>query len=165
MTSASIRLAIVRSGSFILAIACCRSFLPSSLVFCALSSRAYSFIAARSSAENFPDDEFLGALVLLADVFFLVVVVFAGMACRLRVVMCVRMVRRSGQLLDPEQVAGRIAERAVADAVGLVGRLLDDFGVAALQSLERRVDVLGRQQDRGVGALRHHLGDRASLVI
>src|SRR3954465_5320123 len=117
MMIASTRLAIARSGSFIFGMASSRRFLPSSLVFCALSSRAYSFIAARSSAENFPDDEFLGALVLLADVFFLVVVALAGMACRLRVVVCVRMVRRSGQLLDPEQVAGRIAERAVADAV------------------------------------------------
>src|SRR3954452_25616805 len=165
MTSASIRLAIVRSGSFIVAIACCRSFLPSSLVFCALSSRAYSFIAARSSAENFPDDEFLGALVLLADVFFLVVVVFAGMACHLRVVVCVRMVRRSGQLLDAEQVAGRIAERAVADPVGLVGRLLDDLGVAGLQPLERAIEVLGGQVDAGEGALGHHLGDRAALFV
>jgi hypothetical protein len=49
------------------------------LFFCAFSSWAYSFIAARSSAENLPVDEFLGALVFLAVVFFFVVVVFAAM--------------------------------------------------------------------------------------
>src|SRR3954466_3106534 len=85
MTIASTRFAIVRSGSFIFAMASCSSFLPSSLVFCAFSSRAYSFIAARSSAENLPDDEFLGALVALAVVFFFfVLVVFAARAVHLR---------------------------------------------------------------------------------
>src|SRR6478609_1979922 len=40
----------------------------------------------------------------------------------------------SGHFLDADQVARRIAERAVADPVGLVGRLLDDLGVARLQA-------------------------------
>src|SRR3954467_13431284 len=87
MMIASTRLAIVRSGSFIFAMASCRSFLPSSLVFCAFSSRAYSFIAARSSSGAFPDDEFLGALVALAGVFclfFFVDRAFAAMAVHLR---------------------------------------------------------------------------------
>src|SRR3954465_8631280 len=85
MMIASTRLAIARSGSFIFGMASSRRFLPSSLVFCAFSSRAYSFIAARSSAENFPDDEFLGALVAFAVVFLLfVLVVFAAMAVHLR---------------------------------------------------------------------------------
>ena len=35
---------------------------------------------------------------------------------------------------------------AVADAVGLVGRLLDDLGVAGLQLLEGAVEVVGGQQ-------------------
>jgi hypothetical protein len=93
MMSASTRLAIVRSGSFILAIAACSIFLPSSLFFCAFSSWAYSFIAARSSAENFPVEEFLGALVRFAVVFFFVLVVFflvlvvlAAIAVHLRVI-------------------------------------------------------------------------------
>ena len=45
------------------------------------------------------------------------------------------------QLLDADQVARGIAEGAVADAVGLVGRLLDDLGVAGLQPLEGAVEV------------------------
>src|SRR5262245_29117132 len=76
MMSASTRLAILRSGSFILAIAAWSIFLPSSLFFCAFSSWAYCFIAARSSAENLPVEVFLGALVRFAVVFFLVPVVF-----------------------------------------------------------------------------------------
>src|SRR4029079_19358027 len=105
MMSASTRLAIVRSGSFILAIAACSIYLPSSLFFCAFSSWAYSFIAARSSAENFPVDEFLGALVRFAVVFFLVLVVFffvlvslAAIAVHLRVIVG-RGLAGSGQLL------------------------------------------------------------------
>src|SRR6185436_4035299 len=93
MMSASTRLAIVRSGSFILAIAACSIFLPSSFFFCAFSSWAYSFIAARSSAENFPVEESLGALVRFAVVFFFVLVVFflvlvvlAAIAVHLRVI-------------------------------------------------------------------------------
>src|SRR3954471_5751623 len=129
MMIASTRLAIVRSGSFIFAMASCRSFLPSSLVFCAFSSRAYSFIAARSSAENFPDDEFLGALAALAVVFFFVLVVFAAMAVHLRGIVDGERIG-SGQLLDAEQIAGGIAKRAVSHSVRLVGRLLDDLGVA-----------------------------------
>src|ERR1051325_6314144 len=42
----------------------------------------------------------------------------------------------SGELRDADQVAGGVAEGAVADAVGLVGRLLDDLGLAGLQPLE-----------------------------
>src|SRR5919205_83782 len=47
----------------------------------------------------------------------------------------------SAHLLDADEVAGGIAERAVADPVRLVGRLLDDLGVALLQPRERPVDV------------------------
>src|SRR3954447_884680 len=71
----------------------------------------------------------------------------------------------SAQLLDADEVAGGIAEGAVADAVGLLGRLLDDLGVAGLQPLERAVEVGGGQVDAGEGALGHHLGDRAPLVL
>src|SRR4051795_2556726 len=71
----------------------------------------------------------------------------------------------SGHFLDADQVARRIAERAVADPVGLVGRLLDDLGVAGLQPLEGAVDVPGGQVDAGEGALGHHLGDGAALVV
>ena len=54
---------------------------------------------------------------------------------------------------------------AVANPVRLVGRLLDDLGVAGLEPLERAVEVGGGQDDAGVGALGHHLGDGAALVV
>src|SRR3954453_574871 len=74
-------------------------------------------------------------------------------------------VATSAQLLDADQGARGIAEGAVADPVRLVGRLLDDVGVAGLQPLEGAVEVSGGQVDAGVGALGHHLGDGATLVV
>src|SRR3954470_7635438 len=71
----------------------------------------------------------------------------------------------SARFLDADQRARGIAEGAVAHAVGLVGRLLDDVGVSGLQTLEGAVEVGGGQVDAGVGALGHHLGDRAVLVV
>jgi hypothetical protein len=68
-------------------------------------------------------------------------------------------------LLDADQVARRVAERAVANPVGLIGRLLDDLRVPGLQPLEGGVEIGGRQVDAGEGALGHHLGDRAALVV
>ena len=50
-------------------------------------------------------------------------------------------VQRLAQLLDAQQVAGGVAEGAVADAVWLVGRLLDDLGAAGLDLLEGGVDI------------------------
>src|SRR3954465_8929245 len=70
-----------------------------------------------------------------------------------------------GQLLDADEVARGIAEGAVADPVRLVGRLLDDLGATGLHLLEDAVHVLGGQDDRRVGALGHHLGDGAALVV
>ena len=71
----------------------------------------------------------------------------------------------SSQLLDADQGARGIADGAVANPVRLLSRLLDDLGVAGLQPLEGAVEVLGGQQDLAVGALGHHLGDRAPLVV
>ena len=71
----------------------------------------------------------------------------------------------SADLADADQVARGIAEGAVADAVRLVDRLLDDLGVAGLQPFEGPVDVIGGQVDAGVGALGHHLRDRPALVV
>src|ERR1700748_753533 len=72
----------------------------------------------------------------------------------------------SAQLVDADQVARRVAEGAVANAVRLVGRLLDDLGdIAALQPREDVVEVAGGQGDDGVGSLGHHLGDGAALVV
>src|SRR6478735_11357152 len=71
----------------------------------------------------------------------------------------------SAHFVDPDVVAGRIAEGAVADAVRLVDRLLDDVGAARLYPLEGAVEVGGGQYDGGVGALGHHFGDGAPFVI
>src|SRR5690348_7761135 len=71
----------------------------------------------------------------------------------------------SAVLVDADQVARGIAERAVADAVRLLGRLLDDLGVAGLQPLEGAVQVVGGQGDDRVGSLGHHLADGAALLV
>src|SRR5690349_4562653 len=63
----------------------------------------------------------------------------------------------SARLLDPDEVAGRVAEGAVAQPVGLIGGLLDDLGAARLDPGERLVEVRGREVDAGEGALGHHL--------
>ena len=74
-------------------------------------------------------------------------------------------VHASAQLLDPDQVAGRIADGAVPNAPGLLGGLLDDVGVACLEPLERAVEVPRREIDAAVRALGHHLGDDPALVV
>src|SRR5918998_3531336 len=71
----------------------------------------------------------------------------------------------STQLLYANHVARGVAEGAVANAVGLIGRLLDDLGDAVLQPREGAVEVGGGQEDAGVGALGHHLGDGATLGV
>ena len=47
----------------------------------------------------------------------------------------------------------------------MVGRLLHDVGAAGLRPLEDGVEVGGGQHDACVGALGHHLGDDAALVV
>src|SRR5580692_304308 len=72
----------------------------------------------------------------------------------------------SAKFLNADQVARRIAEGAVANAIRLLRRLLDDLGgVAGLHLPERAVEVLGGQKDPAVGALGHHLGDSAALIL
>ena len=71
----------------------------------------------------------------------------------------------SAPLLDADHVARGIAERAVADAVRLLGRLLDHLGAAALQLREGAVEVGGGQVDAEVAALGHELEDGAALVF
>src|SRR5688500_14859789 len=68
--------------------------------------------------------------------------------------MNIRDVVRPGSacLLDAELVAGRVAERAVADAVRLVHRLLDHLGAPGLDGVEGVADVGRRQVDAEVGA-------------
>src|SRR6188472_3949927 len=59
----------------------------------------------------------------------------------------------SAQLVDADHVAGRITEGTVANTPGLVDRLLNNLGAAGLQPVERLVQIVGGQRDRGVGAL------------
>src|SRR6516225_9524711 len=79
--------------------------------------------------------------------------------------MSIRLPSRLALLLDADQVARGITEGTVANPVRLLGRLLDDLGVAGLQPLEEAVEVLGGQEDAGVAALGHHLGDGAALIV
>src|SRR5262249_33142632 len=175
-TIACSRLAMTRSGSFIASIAASRSRSPSALFLLArssaFSSRARALTAARSSAVN-PFDFMPVAVVLWAD---FCVLFFAGFLSAitkyLRVSngfllrdLSVRSPDGSAQLLDADQVARGIAEGAVANPVRLLGRLLNDLGVAGLQPLEGGVEVGGGQVDAGEGALGHHFGDHAALVL
>src|SRR3954463_4289104 len=59
---------------------------------------------------------------------------------------------RSAQLIDADQIAGRVADGAVADPVRLLHRFLHDFDTARLQPIEGAVQVPRGQQDHGVGA-------------
>src|SRR3954467_15570544 len=58
----------------------------------------------------------------------------------------------SAQFLDADHVARRVGGGPVPDRVGLLGRLLDDLGVAGLHLVEHGVQVPGGQQDPAVGA-------------
>src|SRR5215211_3863361 len=71
----------------------------------------------------------------------------------------------SAELLDADHVTRGIAEGAVTNAVRLLGRLLDDLGAAGLHPLEGALEAGGSQEDAGIGALGHHLGDGAALVV
>ena len=72
---------------------------------------------------------------------------------------------RLAHLLDSDHVACGIAKCAVAHPVRLLRWLLDNLDVTGLQPLERAVEIFGRQQQRAVGALGHHLGDETALVV
>src|SRR3990172_2131595 len=137
-------------------------------------ARSGSFIATRSSSVN-PLDVLPIAVLLLADSCVAFVVVLLADFCVALFALIVpsragsrcppQPSHRSGQLVGADQVARGIAEGTVANAVRLLGRLLDDLGVAGLQPLEDPVEVRGGQQDHGVGALGHHLGDGAALFV
>src|SRR6516162_10481569 len=88
-----------------------------------------------------------------------------GVTLRSSRAMSFRLPSRSALLLNADQVAGGITEGAVANPVRLLGRLLDDLGVTGLKPVEDGVEVGGGQEDAGVAALGHHLGDRAALVV
>src|SRR5690625_4175766 len=73
--------------------------------------------------------------------------------------------RGSGDLLQADGVARRVAEGAVAHAPVLVGRLLHDLDAfGGLDAFERGVDVGCGEHDAGEGALGHPLGGGALLV-
>src|SRR5580700_3831114 len=72
---------------------------------------------------------------------------------------------RSALLEDADEVAGGIADGAVADPVRLLDRLLDDLGLTGLQLGERVIQIAGGEDDDRVSPFRHHLGDRAALIV
>src|SRR5688500_3253081 len=157
--SAWSRLAMARSGSGIAAIAASTALSPAALsaprrasVF---SARSHSFIAARSSYVN-PSAFLRGALELLVACF----VAFLALWALLVMLRSLSLLTGgSAQFVDADVVAGGVAKSAVADSVGLLGRLLDDLGIAGLQPGEGAVEVGGRQDEHRVGTFGHHLGD------
>src|ERR1035437_2780941 len=62
-----------------------------------------------------------------------------------------------GRLRDPDGVARRVAERAVARAPGLVDGLLEDLRAGCAHSLEGRVDVVGAEHEHRQDALGEEL--------
>src|SRR5690554_3280397 len=73
--------------------------------------------------------------------------------------------KRLSELVDADEVARRVPERAVAHAVVLVGRLLHDVRAAGLEALEEAVEVLRGKRECGVDALRDQGQDRCALLI
>src|SRR3954454_10484719 len=84
----------------------------------------------------------------------------AAAGARLGVVVAI-----SAALVDADEVPRGVADRAVADPVELVRGLLHDLGPAGLHPLEGAVEVGGGHGEDPVGALGHHLDDRAALVV
>lgn len=68
-------------------------------------------------------------------------------------------------LLDADQVAGGIADGAVAYSVRLVGRFFHHLGALGLYPLESGIDIGRGHQEGGERALGHHLGNGAALVV
>src|SRR6266487_4051385 len=65
----------------------------------------------------------------------------------------------------PHQSLPSVPGMAAIAAAGLARLLADLGGVAGLQPLKGAVEVAGGQHDPAVGALGHHLGDGAPLVV
>lgn len=72
---------------------------------------------------------------------------------------------RLRQLLYADEVARRVADRAVAGSPWRIGLLLDDLDVRGLQPLEGAIKVVAAEEDHGIGAFGHHLADGAALVV
>src|SRR5918996_5322034 len=181
-----IRLAMVRSGSGISAIFASRSFSPAS----AFSSRARSFMAARSSAVK-PLD-FLVAVVLVADFragffpvgfFALIVPSSAALPCSTRPartrhdarrrLLRVGLVLSLGAVADVPDVAVRVRERAAVPAPLQVGGGLQDRGAGLLGFRQDLVDTrlaadhVGEDQPAEAAALRAgpHVGGQAVSAV
>src|SRR5918999_5119003 len=68
-------------------------------------------------------------------------------------------------LADPGMVPGRIAEGAVADAVGLVHRFLDHLGAGRHHALEGPVEVRGREVQPAQQALGEQVANRLPVRL
>src|SRR5919106_400036 len=180
------RLAMVRSGSGISAIFASSSFSPAS----AFSSRARSFMAARSSAVK-PLD-FLVAVVLVADFragffpvgfFALIVPSSAALPCSTRPartrhdarrrLLRVGLVLSLGAVADLPDVAVRVRERAAVPAPLQAGGRLQDRGAGLLRFRQDLVDPrlaadnVGEDQPAETAALRagaHVVGQAVAAV-
>ncbi len=72
----------------------------------------------------------------------------------------------SNPLLNADQVARGIADGTVANTVRLRSGLLDNLGTAGLDRSEGRIQSsMVASSMVAIGALGHHLGDGAALVI
>src|SRR5215472_18833839 len=60
-------------------------------------------------------------------------------------------------LAEPNEVAGRVAERAVPDAVRLIHRLLQHLATSRPDVLEGRIAILGAEDDAAQQTLGEHL--------
>ena len=63
---------------------------------------------------------------------------------------------RSADLVDADEIAAGVAEGAVSDSPGLVGRLLHDIGATRLHSGEHVIDIGDSENDAGKRPLGHH---------
>ena len=66
-------------------------------------------------------------------------------------------------LLDAQQVAGGVTDRAVTDAAGLINGLLDDLGAVGLKLRKRGIQVWCGKDEHRAGAFCHHLANSAAL--
>jgi hypothetical protein len=93
------------------------------------------------------------------------------------VAVTVAVIRAAGREIDDVRDCMALGWPRVQELLGVTFRSVADGGdlfsaaapgrprLAGLQLLECAVEVMGGQQDSAVGALGHHLGDGAALVV
>ena len=66
-------------------------------------------------------------------------------------------------MIDPDEVAGRVADGEVARAPRLIGRLLHDLGARCAHLLEGGVEIVGLEVDAVQRALCDQAGERVGV--